>query len=88
MNGAATTESGVLALAGSSCSREFWQGARTSDGRDLRWVLGLLTHKVANPFTGLQIETHNHTRKVEEERGTKKRDEIQGTFEIRVRETR
>ena len=66
MNGAATTESGVPVLVGRPDSREFQQGARTSDGRGLRQVQGLPTHKDANPFTWLHIKTHNHTRKVEE----------------------
>lgn len=45
-------------------------------------------HKVVNPFMGLQIETHIHARKVEEDRGKKNRVNIQGTLTIRVRATR
>ena len=46
---------------------------------------GLPTHKVANPFMWLHINTHNHTRKVEEYRGKKNGGKNQGTLEVTVR---
>ena len=59
-------ESGVLAVVEGPGSWKFRQGDRTSNSQDFRQGPGLPTHKVANPFTWLHIETHNHTRKVEE----------------------
>ena len=71
MDGVATKGSEVLA------------SAETSDGREFRpWNQDFRRTLMANPYMGLQIYTTIHTRKVEDERGRKKKDENKGTLEL------
>ena len=75
MNGWVTLGSEVLVRAGSL------------NGQDIWWGPGLPTRKVANAFMIHHIETCIHTKKVEGEKGKKKRGNIQGTLEVRVQDT-
>ena len=61
----------------------FGLGARTSGGREFwPWSQDFWCTLEANPYMGLQIYATIHTRKVEDERGRKKRDENKGTLEL------
>ena len=73
MDGVATKGSEVLA------------SAETSDGREFRpWNQDFRRTLMANPYMGLQIYTTINTRRVEDERGRKKRIKSQGTLEVRI----
>ena len=61
--------------------------ARSPDNQDFRWGPGLPMREVTNPFIIHHIETCIHTKKVEGEKGKKKRGNIQGTLEVRVQDT-
>jgi hypothetical protein len=54
--------------------------ARTPDGQDCSQTPGVPTHENAIRGMGLHIDAHTQTRKIEEQRGKKKRSNIQGTL--------